>query len=244
MKKTLIALGFLTILTGCDTPQRTRIQTANTDSIGTPPNNSWTTGGTSGGTTTGTTTGGTTGTGTVSTPGFENCDLSDKYHNIDIGHFGICQSTQDETVFKFRTSLGSTGSRICLIPIYKDASGSSTYLGNPQCTYTQSNVIIQGKVYKDRSGYSQYPVNGVIVMRENLTAEYFKCMHGYTNWPANACQSSSNVSYCNYWGRSCPYGPGNTQGTPCDYEARNYMSQICNSFKSKYGNAYTDIRTK
>lgn len=205
------------------------------NAIGTLPGS--TTGSTSGGgTTTGTTTG---GQGT----GFESCDLADRYHTITIGHFGICQSTQDETLFKLRTSLGSPTERVCLIPTYKDATGSSTYIGQPQCTYTEAGKVIQGKLFKNRTGFESYALNGVIVMKEALLPQYFNCMNAYLNWPAPLCPQGPQTSqYCYGWIQACPYGARTNAN--CDAEAKRYMTQTCTSFKSTYSNSYADIRTK
>ena len=241
--KTLLALSLLTLLAGCDAPQRTRAPVTYVNGNNYSGTATTGTSGFSNGTTT-TTTGTTTGTPNpvTSEAGFSNCDLSDKYQTIDIGFFGLCQSTQDETVFKFRTSLAQASVRVCLIPTYKDQSGSSTYIGQPQCTYTQSNAVISGKLYKDRPGFSNYPLNGVIVMKEPLLTEYFGCMQAYTSWPANVCSNSANAQYCAYWQPRCPYG-GQTN-VSCDTEGRNYMAVTCNNFKSKYTNSYIDIRLK
>ena len=238
MKKYFLCLPFLLFLASCDAPQRTL--TASNYSNGlTDNNNSGFTGGTTG------SSGGTTGSnnGVTTTPGFQNCDISTKYNTVDIGAFGICQSSSDETVFKFVTSAASQTYRVCLIPTYKDASGSSTYLGNPQCTYTNANTVVTGKLYKDRSGYSSYPINGVIVMRESLTPNYYACMQGYLNWPRNACPNGATTSYCSYYLQLCPYGGGGVSGT-CHNEATNYMNTICTTFKNTYSSAYADIRTK
>jgi hypothetical protein len=249
MIKLTALLTILCLISACDAPQRTRapVNYITGNNLG---DNSFsnTTSGANGtvntGSSSGTTSGITTGTGTNnSSPGFENCDLSDKYHTIDIGFFGICQSTLDETIFKFRASITSNTVKTCIIPTYKDGNGASTYIGNPQCTFTTSNQIIQGRLYKDRQGFSNYTLNGVIVLKQPLIPEYISCMHGYVNWPGNACPQGANGSpYCAYWLPRCPYGARSNPG--CDNEGRNYMGTICNSFKTKYTNSYLDIRTK
>lgn len=237
MKK-YILLSMFILAVGCDAPQRSRnpINYVNGSSLGNTSQS------TTGGFTTVPTTGTTTGSSTGTTTGLETCDLSDKYQTIDTGFFGLCQSTLDETVFRFKPSLSSPSVRTCLIPTYKEASGSSTWLGQPQCTYTTSGQTVNGKLYKDRPGYTSYPVNGVIVMKEPLLPEYFACMQGYTNWPANVCNTNSYTQYCQYWGPRCPYG--GKSNTMCDTEARNYMTNICTTFKTKYTNSYIDIRIK
>lgn len=238
MKKYFLLLSLLALVTGCDSPQRTRTPSTwvSGSSFESPSNQSGlvpvTPGSTSGAT-----------SGSTSGSSGDPCDLSDRYHTIDIGFFGLCQSTVDETLFKFKTSLTSTTVRTCLIPTYKEANGSSTYIGQPQCTYTTAGQIVSGKLIKNRPGFEQYPLNGVIVMKEPLLPQYLGCMNGYVNWPQNACPSGpTSTSYCAYWTPRCQYG-GRTNGS-CDTEARNYMGQICTSFKNQYSNSYIDIRTR
>lgn len=248
MKKYFILLSLLALVAGCDAPQRTRAPSTyvNGNSLGDNPSNASGSFNSSGsGSSSGSQSGSSSGSGSGtpnSTPGFENCDLSDKYHSIDVGYFGICQSTQDETQLRFKTSLSSSSVRICLIPTYKDASGSSTWIGQPQCTYTTAGQVVSGKLYKDRNGFSTYPMNGVIVMKEPLLPQYFNCMQAYVNWPVNVCPNGPSNSYCAYWIPRCPYkAQTNAQ---CDMEGRNYMAQVCNQFKSQYSNSYSDIRLK
>lgn len=244
MKSSLLLFSVLTLMVGCDAPQRTRNPNlySNGYTSDGPNNTSGTlpsgTTGSSGGGTTGSSTGSSSGGGT----GFESCDFSNsKGYGVDVGHVYICQSSADETIFKFKTTLNSVSIRTCLIPTYKDSSGSSTYIGQPQCTYTETDKVVQGRLYKNRTGYSNYPLNGVIVMKEPLLPEYFNCMQGYVNWPANVC-SGTNSPYCAYWGPRCPYG--SKSNVACDTEARNYMNNLCTSFKNKYSNSYLDIRLK
>jgi hypothetical protein len=244
MKRNPLFLLLLALMAGCDAPQRTRAP------VNYVSGSTYETGGSNPGTLLpgsvpegGTTTTTITTNGTTSTsPGFETCDLSPKYHTIDVGLFGICQSTQDETLFKFKPTLSSEMIRVCLIPTYKDSTGASTYIGNPQCTLTTSQQVVQGRLYKDRPGFSSYPLNGVIVMKEPLLPEYIGCMQGYVNYPKNACPNGASNAYCAYWMPRCPYGA--QSNTNCDVEARNYMAKICTDFKTKYANSYLDIRTK
>ena len=229
MKKLLLLIGLLGLMASCDSPQRTRAPGVwiNGNSLENPYDKSGpiypvTTTGSTSGVTSGTNSGTNTGA-----PGFETCGQKAQSHNIDVGHFTICQSTLDETQFKFVPTLTSSSSRVCLIPTYKDSTGSSTYIGQPQCTYTTSNQVVEGKLYKNRTGFSTYPINGVIIMKEPLLPEYIACMQAYSNWPAS---------------QQCPYGARTSSS--CDLMAKNYMAQVCNTFKSKYSNSYSDIRTR
>jgi hypothetical protein len=240
-KKLLILMNILSVMfltSSCDAPRRTRAPTQfmngeqNNSSFQDPYYNSETR-----------FTGTPPSTETPVNNGFEGCDLSNKFYTTDIGHFGICQSTLNETILKFRSSLTSTTIRTCLIPTYKDSTGASTYIGNPQCTFTNGGQVIEGRLFKDRNGYTNYPINGVIVMKEPLLPEYINCMHAYSNWPGKNCPGgTATSSYCQYWIPRCPMG-GKSNPT-CDVEARNYMTQVCTNFKSKYTNAYADIRLK
>ncbi len=239
MKKSLIFFSLLTLLIGCDAPQRTRAPQSwvNSGSLQDPGNQSGTFNPSP-------STGNQTGsTGSGVNDGWQNCDLSNKYQTIDIGWFGLCQSTQDESLIRFKPSLTSSSTRVCLIPTYKAADNSSTYLGQPQCTYTTAGTVVTGKLYKDRAGFSDRPINGVIVMKEPLLPEYFNCMQGYLNWPANVCPyGPSSNNNCAYAFTQCPAGARTSAF--CASEATNYMNQICTRFKSTYSNSYLDIRLK
>lgn len=245
MKKLFLSIFFITLLSGCDAPQRGRLP-MKTDTLkdavdaGTSNAISYNPGSLGSNTST---TKAETSTGTADT-NFPSCDLSSKYHTIDIGYFGLCQSTLNETLFKVKFSMATTSTRNCLIPLYKDANGSSTYIGQPQCTMVnESDAIIQGSLYKNRSGLESHPLNGIIVMKEQLLPEYFACMHAYINWLPQACPNGAYSSqYCTYWMPRCPYGAKSNYA--CDQAAKGYMADMCNGFKSKYSNSYIDIRTK
>jgi hypothetical protein len=239
--KILLSMTILMMLGGCDAPRRTRDpypytgennqtnnyqgHNFNPGSTGTDPSQPY------------------PNNNTQTQSGYESCDLSNRFYSVDIGHFGICQSTLNESLLKFRSSLGSPTVRTCLIPTYKDSSGASTYIGNPQCLYTTASQVTEGRLFKDRTGFTNYPLNGVIVMKEPLIPEYINCMNAYSNWPGKECTMGINTSqYCGYWIPRCPNG-GKTSSV-CDAEARNYMGRVCNGFKTKYSNAYVDIRLK
>lgn len=210
----ILLLSFFVLAIGCDTPTRARFP--NSTSTG---GDAFTT--TPGTTVTGSTTG-TTTTGTTSTAGFENCNLTTRSTTADLGSVGICKSTLDETQVRFISSQTDTANRTCLIPTYKDQYGNSTYLGDPQCTYTQAEQTYTGRLYKNRSGVSNYPITGVMIMKEALLVEYFACMDSYMKY----------ISY---------YCPANPTYAPCVQGATNYRNSVCNNFKLKYPNNYLDV---
>jgi hypothetical protein len=252
MKKMILTVLTLLVLMGCDAPVRTR-QLGKAESLTNPSNSNSNSmaydPGTLSGTTTstGTTPGGPT-TGTTPSastePGFTSCDLTNRYSSSELGSFGLCQSTVTESSMRVRFARPSQSTRNCLIPLYKDGSGNSTYIGQPQCTLVNApDAVITGSLPKNRSGFESYPINGVLVMKEAHLPAYYQCMHAYINWIPQACPSGVGSSpYCGHWLPRCPYG---TRTNPaCDAAARDYMSQVCNAFKTSFSNAYVDIRTK
>jgi hypothetical protein len=230
--KTLFIFGlFSLLLTGCEAPQRGRIPanyvTGEKFNSGNGFQSS-TTSGTTSGVTTGTTAGGTPAPNSdnaLNMPGFEKCDLNpQKNHASGIGYMGICQSSQDETLVAVKPTITNQDERTCLIPTYKETSGSSTYIGQPQCFLTMENQVVTGKLFKTRGGFQHYPINGAMIMKETSLGAYFKCMDAYATYRSPAC----------------PYGPKTNAG--CEQYARAYMDQLCQSFKAM--NAYIDARLK
>jgi hypothetical protein len=225
MKRTLLSLSLLLIATACDSPQRNRMPTyINTgNGLGTPTTttttNPWGTNTTNGGTT-----GSSSGTTTTPRPaGFENCDITPKYYASAINYIGICQSTLDETSIAVKTTVADSA-RTCFIPTYKDGSGSSTYLGQPQCFAPQANVVTMGQLFKTRPGFTASPLNGVMVMKEAALGAYFTCMDAFITFTHPQCPNGANTNaYCNQM-------------------ARSIMTTKCNNFKAD--NSYIDIRLK
>lgn len=238
--KTLLTILTLFSFIACEAPQRTRIQQAY-DSLGNP-----------------------IGDGYKSSPDkdkdlpvdqptnppvsqlpseYSHCDYSYKYHTIDIGHFAICQSRTDETKFRFRTQMSNQHVQVCLIPTYRSPSGSSTYLGNPQCTFTKAGEDHEGRLYKDRPGFSGHTINGVIVLKYGLHTSYYTCMNAAINWPMNACPQGVNTSQaCMLDFNNCPYG--SATNASCAAKANQYMTRVCEDFKLKYSHSYADISTR
>jgi len=237
--KILLSIFTLLTLIACDAPQRTRLQSGydymtnpykdgNSGQDKTPESGDFNPG--------------NPGTGTESSE-YSHCDLSYKYHTIDIGHFAICQSRTNESKFKFKTQVANRNVQVCLIPTYRDQSGGSTYLGRPQCVYTEAGKDYEGYLYKDRSGFSGYSINGVIVMKYPLLNEYHRCMNASISWPASACPSGAYTNQtCLQAYSSCPNGAATNPS--CAAAAREFMTATCEQFKSKYRNSYADISTR
>jgi hypothetical protein len=231
MKSFALSLITLFIFTGCDAPQRNR-PLINSNSLeqpaspyGSPNNNNpWGTPTTGNGTTTGTTTGSSTsGQNPQRPPGYETCDITANHYSAGLGYMGICQSTLDETSVAVLSTLSDTV-RTCLIPTYKDGSGSSTYLGQPQCFIPEANKVSMGTMYKNRNGFTDRPINGVMIMKETSLTAYFTCMDAYLNFRDSRCPMGA---------RTNPF---------CDQLARSFMITKCDSFKMSH--SYLDLRLK
>lgn len=236
--KILLSTFFLLILMSCEAPQRTRLQSAY-DKMTNPYTNEYGSGSAESGSF-------NPDPNKDSTPvasEYAHCDYSYRYHTIDIGHFAICQSRTDETKFKFKTQMANRNIQVCLIPTYRDAAGGSTYLGKPQCAYTEAGRDYEGRLYKDRSGFSGYNITGVIVLKYGLHEAYFSCMNASLNWPANVCAYGPNTSAsCSQLYYTCP--SGSATNANCAAQANGHMSQVCEQFKSTYRNSYVDISTR
>jgi hypothetical protein len=226
MKTLILAMTCFVLASSCDGPQRTRLtNTVSTGNGVTQPNgsndfNPW---GTTSGTTTGSTTGTSGSSGSTRPAGFENCDITPTHYAAVIGYTGICQSTLDETSIAVNSTVTDTN-RTCLIPTYKDNTGSSTYLGQPQCFAPEQNKMIMGKLYKTRSGFTQLAINGLMVLKEASLTAYFTCMDAHVSYRSS----------------QCPHGA--QTNSYCAQLARNDMTVKCNDFKATH--PYLDIRLK
>jgi hypothetical protein len=228
--KSLVLLPLL-ILTSCDGPSRMRESASiQGSSLGAPTTPTTSTTGTGTGTTTGTTTG-------SSTPaGFENCGADKIFSHAVLGQVKVCQNSGNELYFRVEYSKAVTtqADATCIVPLYKDSNNNSTWLGAAQCTIHSAGQVSYGYVSKSRSGYTQYPVNGVMVMKYSATNAFFQCMNGYAT-SYQACAPNC-----------APYGNNPTTYqqclSACGTQATNYMSSMCSTFRSGY--AYIDIRTK
>ncbi|MGE3610224.1 MAG: hypothetical protein AB7I27_11595 [Bacteriovoracaceae bacterium] len=220
--KNLIFLSVI-FLIGCDNGQRTRLPVSgNSDSstytIPNPTNI-----GNTGTLPNGTTSNGS-GSSSTTTTGFESCDLTQKYYAATFGNFGLCQSSQDETMVKFRPNTTLTDSRVCLIPLFRNGSGSSMPIGMPQCTYPKKDQEMLGKLYKS-TNYQNIGINSVLVIRETLLPNYYACINGYTNFIQSNCPNNPPLN--------------------CQQAAQQYQATTCNNFVTTYQNqSYVSVKLK
>lgn len=228
---------FLFILVACDVPSQRRqlIRSGSSNSLTPPPNgavggNDFNDGNT------------TPASSATSGTGFENCSLTPKGSTLSLGSVGVCQNSVDQTQIKFQSSLSDSSMRTCLIPTHKQADGSSLYLSSqPQCTLTVANKIYVGKLLINRAGFESYPMNGVIIMKENIMPSYYECMNAYSFYTQNRnCTYEQDYQLCR---QQLAYYP-NSHQTCCQRQAQNYQSLVCNTFKGNFGTQYLDIRLR
>jgi len=150
--------------------------------------------------------------------GAENCNWSQDGttgYNIGAAHFAadestltdgaynICQHPSSETTIFFQLKNAISSEQVCMIPMY-DNAGYSTYLGEPRCfTPSIAGKIYTITLYKNRSGFSNYSINGVMMMRDKnyfFTSPYpttykISTVDAYL-YCSNYLAAYSNDTYC------------------------------------------------
>jgi hypothetical protein len=198
----ILILLSLFSLVSCQSPRdRRKIPLASSSTVTSPPSND--TGNDSGGSGSGNGnnnggSGNESGGNGQTNPGYDHCSFMNQgnyqYYNIKVAYFSLCQNAQDQTQFWFKASPTYPGSRICIIPTYRDGQGASFYLGSAQCEFFSPGQLIQGTLTKNRSGMSsqgiafqELPLNGVMVMPENQVMSYFDCMDASNAYKDQFC---------------------------------------------------------
>lgn len=85
-----------------------------------------------------------------------------------IGDYSICQGTNELDIFIQVKNPPSVNNPICLLPTTTE-DGDTFYIGEPKCVSMSDNqTIYKITLDKNRSGASQYPVDGVAIMKYEL----------------------------------------------------------------------------
>jgi hypothetical protein len=241
MKKLSIIVSLsLLALSGCDAPEKVRYD----NSLGASnASNTLTDSGTTSGSTTGTTTG--SNNGNSQPTGFQNCNTNPTYYAASTGQMSVCQSSANELKIRlgFTTANSNQNDQTCIIPMHKDGSGNSFYIGSAQCTNHTVGQVIYGDMVKNRAGYTNYNLNAVMIMKYSSTTAFFQCMNGYASGflacpslPAVNAQCISQTPNCvmnqNCINYNCGVSPAlyNT----CASYASNYMTGLCNTFTTNH----------
>ncbi len=218
--KVSLVLATLFSLASCDAPSggRARSRTlANMSASSAPASgNNFSSSGT--GTTTDTTSG-SSGSSNLGA-GYESCNLS-SFKTVAAFSLAICQSTQDETKIKVKFANTDLTNATCFVPTYKSTDGSSIYVGQAQCSTHSANQVLDGTLVKNRPGYSQAIINGVMIMKQARLNDYFACMDAIPNFIANNCPANPSM---------------------CSSAAASFRDSVCSYFVSQ-GN-YLDVKLK
>ncbi len=153
------------------------------------------------------------------TTGFEDCSLSYKYYERQIGYFGLCQSTKDETRFKLKMANTDTSVGTCFVPIHILSNNTSFNLGIAECVHNEGNKVYEMTLAKNRSE----PTNGVMVLKYSTLNNYMACMSAKSHF-------MNNIIY----DTQCYY---NSQGNP-----NTYANCLCSKFASNYKGSYLQIK--
>lgn len=100
--------------------------------------------------------------------GFErgSAHLSPSEDSTSEGAYTLCQSTSSESDVFLQMKNPITDNQICLIPTYHSSS-NSVYVGEPRCLFVRSNTsLYKITLVKNRPGFTQYPITGVMIMRD------------------------------------------------------------------------------
>jgi hypothetical protein len=237
----ILALALLFILVGCDTPTRSRPipNLSGSETYTTTPGNSSTSSsgfGPANGSTTGqTSSGGSTTNSPTRPPGFENCSFTITGYAAGIGQIYACQSSADETQIGIK-STQTNQDRTCLIPMYKDQNGGSTYLSKePQCFIQTSGSEVFGKLSKTRAGFQNHPLNALMIMKYNSLSAFYTCMDALTTFADPRCPMGMQTPP--YQQNVYPYAYIN-----CMQLAQARMNQICSDFKTMH--SYVELKLK
>ena len=124
-----------------------------------------------------------------------------------LGNYFICQSQTDKTKVYFWPQ-NSISSKICMIPMYSNGS-QSINIGDAQCQYTLGTTGVEFTLYKNRSGFENYVINAVMIMKDESfvypypytlkytspianTTAFFMCMNTAYQTPAY-CQAFAQM---------------------------------------------------
>ncbi len=242
MKFTMFLFLLSFIITSCDAPVRTRVDTS--DAYGSNSNAS----GNGDGTVTNPDT--TPGNGVVTggegqgsgsdSDNFPGCEyLSPQYNGGSLGYFGLCQGIDQR---QFKTILAETMS-ICYVPVHILNSGNSFKLGKAECvTAPQPDKVYYMTLNKEgvAPNYNNprpEAVNGVMVIKPGSLNAYMGCMNAKEDFFVAAPNCCFNKVYNPTTNRyNC------AQPNPaCEQAANQEASYRCGMFVQNHSDNYRQV---
>ena len=118
-----------------------------------------------------------------------------------IGPLTVCRSTEDEKSLYIQ--LKNTVRDLCFVPVSlnKD-TGGTVYIGEPRCrNFESSKSIYPITLYKNRTGFSDFSIDGVMIMKneldyyENPFNKYIRTPDAYIECSERLAQDE-NATYC------------------------------------------------
>jgi len=98
-----------------------------------------------------------------STDGTSGFSTTDKPH---LGDHTLCQSKSNPNDIYIQVKTTIPDSQVCFIPTY-NSSSASVYIGGPRCIMiNETKKIYKITLNKNRTGYSGYAINSVMVMKD------------------------------------------------------------------------------
>ena len=127
------------------------------------------------------------GPGSTGSTGYDHCNLNVASQSGDV-YVSACQSFTQETSFRVKFWLASnsadSGDQTCIVATHTLSNSSSFNLSNsPSCTHHNAGEMMEDNLVKDRQGYTSYPINGVIMMKQRDLNYYYACMDYATTVP-------------------------------------------------------------
>ncbi len=124
--------------------------------------------------------------------------------HLHLGKMTVCQSRIKDTDIYIQLQSNFSDSQLCLIPTYHSGS-RSIYIGEPRCIYIQeSGRIYKVEMLKNRTGYTNFTVTGVMMMKDKMYQYGYPYGNPY-RWMmsvdaylfcANTLDQSGDSSYC------------------------------------------------
>ena len=87
-----------------------------------------------------------------------------------LGNYSLCQVNETDIYIQLQTPV--TDCQVCIIPTYNSSSSNlSIYIGEPRCIYiTDATKIYKVTMLKNRSGYTNFSITGVMIMKDKMYA--------------------------------------------------------------------------
>ena len=156
-------------------------------------------------------------------PGFSNCSLSMQFYGGPaIGYLGLCQSDQNESVFKLKMAESDPTVGTCFVPVH--ILGQNSFkLGIAECVHNVADKVYDMILTKERPE----PINGVMVIKAGSAVQnYMYCMNAKVDFMYG-------------------FPPGTYVDQQCVTQAQGnpdaYAFCVCTKFKGAFSSFYKQI---